>query len=95
MFTPRNNIEINSGYCDKEVAAIDTLYDICDAEFNSRIDVHNSIETASGENSWARYYLLHEVRKIAMRENLYVSYHMTYVVAKHIARDWYAQRESV
>lgn len=71
----------------------DTLFDICDAELNSRIDIHNSFDVARGEASWARYTLLHEVRKIADREGIYCSYHMAFVVASKLSEIWFEQKE--
>lgn len=39
MFSPRNHIELHHVMtCEVELA--DTLFEICDAEFNSRKDVH-------------------------------------------------------
>ena len=95
IITPRNRITISAGYGAQEVGYVDTLYEICDAEFSSRADVHNSFGSARGEASWARYYLLHEVRKIAIREDLYMSFHMAYVIAQRIAKDWFEQKETV
>lgn len=93
--TPRNNIKIAVGYGNKEVEFADTLYEICDAEFNSRRDIHDSFTQVSGPNSWARYHLLHEVRKISIRENVYAGHHMTHMIAIKIAKDWFTQKEIV
>lgn len=95
IITPRHKIEINAGYGDKEIELVDSLYERCNAEFNSRQDIYNTFATTSCEASWARYYLTMEVRKIAMRENLYISIHISHVIAQRIAKEWFAQKEDV
>lgn len=92
MLSPRNKIEVCT-YTDREIEHVDTLYEICNAEFNSRTDVHSSFKSAKGAASWARYYLLHEVRNIATRDDIYCSYHMAFVVASKIAEVWFNLRE--
>lgn len=92
MFSPRNNIEIVT-LPTKEVETVDTLFELCDAEFNSRSDVHSSFQAARGAASWARYYLLHEVRKVAAREGIFCSYHMAFVVASKLSEIWFEQKE--
>ena len=93
VMTPRNKIIIAAGYGCKEIEFADSLYEICDAEFSSRKDIHTSFATAKGAASWSRYYLLHEVRKVAMRENIYASVHMSHMVANRLAQDWYEHKE--
>ena len=93
MITPRNKIQISVGYSSAEIEFTDSLYEICDAEFNSRKDVYYSFSTARGADSWARYYLVHEVRKIALRENLYVSFHVAHMISKKISDEWFTQKE--
>ena len=43
MLSPRNKIELYH-VMPSEVESVDTLFEICDAEFNSRKDVHDSFE---------------------------------------------------
>lgn len=92
MLSPRNKIEVATSY-PYQVELVDTLYEICDAEFNSRADIHNSFKTAKGVASWTRYFLLHEVRHVAAKNDIYCSYHMAYVVAKRIAEVWFEQED--
>ena len=75
-----------------EVVTIDTVYEIADAELNSRQDVHQSFAGAKGEKSWARHYLKYEVDKIALREGFILSWHGAMTVARKIANDWFLQR---
>ena len=93
MFSPRNKIETVT-MMKTEVEIVDSLFELCDAEFNSRSDVHNSFHSAHGAASWARYFLLHEVRKVAARENIFCSYHMAYVVASKLSEIWFEQKET-
>lgn len=88
MLSPRNHIELY--HCmNSEIGAVDTLFEICDAEFNSRKDVHDSFAKAKGLLSWVRYYLSHEVSKIARRENVLCSNHLSLIVATAIAKIWF------
>lgn len=75
-----------------EKAVVDSLYEICDAEFNSRFDVHQSFQNSKGEASWARYFVLHEVQKVATREGISASWYLTKMIADKIAKDWYLAR---
>ena len=93
MLTPRNKIQLAIGYHSKEAEVADSVYEICDSEFNSRNDIHNSFLSAKGEASWARHYLLHEIRKVAIRENLYISVHVAHQIGLRIANDWFKQKE--
>lgn len=77
------------GMMQSEIQTADYLYCVCDAEFGSRQDVHSSYATAKGEKSWARYFLLHEVQKVAQREGLFCSHHTALKVAQRIAEDWF------
>ncbi len=95
MITPRNKIRLAVGYDAKEIENTDSLFEICDAEFNSCAAIHHSFASAKGAASWARYYLLHEVRRVAMRENIYASYHIAHMVAVKIADIWFEQKETV
>jgi hypothetical protein len=92
MLSPRNQIEIVT-LPKPQVETVDTLYEICNAEFNSRQDIHSSFNSARGAASWARYVVLHEVRKVAKREEMYCSYHMAFVVASKLSEVWFAQKE--
>lgn len=76
-----------------EIDAVDTLYEICDAEFNSRKDIHDSFERAAGLKSWARYYLLHEVKKIAKRDGIMCSEYLAHRVAGAIAEMWFERQD--
>lgn len=91
MLSPRNQIEVATMMA-SEIKIVDTLFDICDAEFNSRQDVHTSFASAQGESAWTRYYLLHQVRDVASREHLMCSYHLAYVVAKKLAEVWFSRK---
>ena len=93
MFSPRNQIEIVTSP-PTEVETVDTLFELCDAEFNSRADIHASFKSARGAASWARYFLLHEVRHVAAREHIFCSYHMAYVVASKLSEIWFEQKET-
>lgn len=92
MLSPRNKIELHH-VMPSEVEAVDTLFEICDAEFNSRKDVHESFKNARGSKSWARYYLLHEINKIAIRESMVCSHHLTLIIANVIACIWFGCSE--
>ncbi len=92
MITKRNKIEIATLH-KEQIAAVDNLFDICDAEFNSCANVHKSFEHARSANNWSRYYLLHEVRRVADREEMFCSYHMAFVVSSRLAEIWFEQRE--
>lgn len=91
MLSPRNQIEIVPGYGVDQVTIVDTLYEICDAEFTSRDDIHRSFRSARGAASWARYILLHEVRAVAVREDMFCSYHMAFVVASKLSEVWFSR----
>jgi len=91
--SPRNQIEVPH-MMPTEIGMVDTLYEICDAEFNSRADVHHSFAACKGAKSWTRYYLLHEVRKVAARESIMCSYHMAFVIATKISEIWFEQKEA-
>lgn len=92
MLSPRNQIEVVTMF-HSQVQVVDTLFDICDSEFNSRQEVHTSFKNASSMEAWARYYLLHEVRNVAQRESLHCSYHMSFVIAKKLSELWFEHRE--
>jgi len=77
---------------DSEKSTVEWLYEICDAEFNSRFDVHRSFQHSKGEASWARYYVLHEVQKVATREGIASSWFLSKMVADKISKDWYLAR---
>lgn len=92
-YTPRNKIQATTLPVQHWQDA-DTLFEICDAEFNGRKDIYNSFVQAKGSKSWARYTLLHEVRKIADREGIYCSYHMALVVAVKLSEIWFEQKDT-
>lgn len=87
MLSKRNQIPMNDVLALSD--DIDTIYETCDAEFNSRIDVYRSFKTARGKKSWARYYLLHEVQKICQRDGIYMSQFHCQNIADRISDDWY------
>lgn len=92
MLSPRNGIELyHVMTC--EIDAVDTLFEICDAEFNSRKDVHDCFDRSIGLKSWARYYLSNEVEKVAKRENIMCSKHLAHIIATEIAGIWFEQNE--
>jgi hypothetical protein len=92
MLSPRNGIELyHAMTC--EIDAVDTLFEICDAEFNSRKDVHSNFENASSSKRWANNYILHEVQKIAAREHILCSRHLAQIIATEIAGIWFGQSE--
>ena len=92
MFSPRNHIELYH-VMSSEIDAVDTLFEICDAEFNSRKDVHDCFDRAIGLKSWARYYLSNEVKKVAQRENIMCSDHLSLIVATELAKVWFDCKE--
>lgn len=92
MLSPRNKLEITH-FMTSEIDTVDSLFDICDAEFNSSADVHRSFEYSRGAASWARYYLLHRVQDVARREGMFCSYHMAFIIATKLSEIWFAQKE--
>jgi hypothetical protein len=74
-----------------EATVLDEVYVVCDAEFNSRQDVHESFKHARGVKSWARFYLMHEVGKVAHRDGYQLSYYQRELIAQKISQDWFAQ----
>jgi hypothetical protein len=93
MLSPRNKIEVVPGYTPREIDALDTLYDICNTEFTGRNDVHISFARAPGIDAWAQYYLIHEVKHVAYRAEIYCSFHMAYVIAMRLSTVWFAHKE--
>lgn len=93
ILSVRNQLEVTY-FMKNEVDTVDTLFDICDAEFNSSADVHASFARAKGAKSWTRYYLLHKVQDIAQREGMFCSYYMAYTIATRLSEIWFAQRET-
>ena len=89
MSTVRNDID-TTNVIPAEAEYIDTLYEICDAEFTSRQDIHESFVNARGERSWANS-LRWEVQKIARREGFSLGQYPCECVAKQIAQDWWDQ----
>lgn len=90
MLSKRNAIPMNDVLSLSD--DVDTVYETCDAEFNCRIDVHRSFQSARGEKSWARYYLLHEVQKICQRDGISLSQFHCENIATRISNDWYKHR---
>jgi len=78
-----------------EVESIDALYEICDAEFNSRFDVYQNFLSAKGEKSWARYYLRWEVQRVAERDGISCSWFMSMKIAEQISKDWFAEKKLI
>jgi len=72
------------------VAHMDEVYVSCDAEFNSRHDVHESFAQARGVKSWARFYLMPEVAKVAYRDGYTLSSYQILLISMKIAEDWFA-----
>ena len=94
MLSPRNKLEVTH-FMKSEIETADTLFEVCDAEFNSSAEVHKSFERARGAASWARYYLLHKVQDVARRDGIFCSYHTAYIIATKLSEIWFAQREMV
>ena len=94
MFSPRNHIELHH-VMQSEIELVDTLFEICDAEFNSRKDVHDSFNRESSPKRWARYYLVHEVLKSAKNNNLICSKHLASIIANELAGVWFGCSEVV
>ncbi len=92
-YSPRNNIKIQ--YCGLPAKDIDTVFEICDAEFNSSAYIHESFKNARGYLSWARYFLIYEVWKVAQRENIYLSQYAALLVAQHLAKIWFESKDRV
>lgn len=86
--SPRNQLLVLH-MMPSEIENVDTLFEICDATFNSRKDVYASFASARGIKSWARYYLLHEVQREAQKTGMVCSYHMAYTVALAISKIWF------
>lgn len=93
MLSPRNKIEVATLH-KREIETVDNLFDLCDSEFNSRYDVHKSFESARGAASWARYFLLYEVRHVATNHDMFCSYHMAFVIATKLSEIWFEQKET-
>ena len=72
------------------IELMDEVYVVCDAEFNSRRDVHESFSKARGVKSWARFYLMHEVEKVAQRDGHQLSYFQRELIATKISENWFA-----
>jgi hypothetical protein len=88
MSTVRNDID-TTNVIESEAEFLDTLYEICDAEFTSREDIHNSFVNARGQKSWANT-LRWEVQKIANRDGIQCGQYTAQKVADRIANDWFA-----
>lgn len=94
MFTPRNRIEVHH-FIPSEMEVVDTLYEICDTEFASRKDVHESFDKETSAAKWASQYLFREVRKVDVREDLVCSAHIVRIVSEELAKLWFSQKETV
>ena len=88
MLSQRHGIELHH-VMQGEIDSVDTLFENCDAEFNSRADVHSSFERETSSKRWARYYLSHEVTKVAIRDGIPCSNHLSHIVANEIAGMWF------
>jgi hypothetical protein len=90
MFSTRNHLPMHDiiGSSDD----IDTVYETCDQEFNSRFDVHQSFQHSKGEASWSRYFLMHEIQKICTRDGINLAWAARKVIADRVAHDWYLSR---
>ncbi len=91
ILSVRNQLEVTH-FMKSEIDTVDTLFEICDAEFNSSADVHASFARAKGAKSWTRYYLLHKVQDVAQREDMFCSFYMAYIIATKLSEIWFAQR---
>jgi len=93
MFSKRNNLSMRDivGSSDD----IDTVYETCDAEFNSRYDFHQSFQQSKDEATWVQYYLIHEIQKICTRDGINLARAARKIIAERVAYDWYlARREN-
>jgi hypothetical protein len=89
MFTtPRNQIEVDRLDI-IETTNIDTLFEICDAEFNSRADVHASFADATRPSLWMLGFLIPQIKLIAAREHIHCTDYIAECVAKPIACMWF------
>lgn len=89
VLSTRNRIDITNLAVESD--DIDTIYETCDQEFNSRQDIHLSFERAAGIKSWARFYLLHEVTKVCQRDGIMLHYASRLAVAMKVAEDWFKE----
>lgn len=96
--TSRNNFN-DSHLMQSEIAAIDAMYEIVDAEFNSRSDIHamwNNLATRHEEfRGLFAQHLRWEVEKVSQREGLFVSRYSVEQVCKRIAEDWWRTYDNV
>jgi len=89
MSTIRNGID-TTNVMPNEVEILDSLYEICDAEFTSRIDIQTSFHQSRGQAAWANQ-LVWEVQKVARREGFQCSQFSAKKVADQIADDWFRE----
>lgn len=89
--TPRNQIQIQNDY-PEVLIAVDTVYEIADAELNSDKHVHQLWENlAASHKEFRRTFareIRHKIEKIAQREGMYVHRHGAECIALRIAQDW-------
>lgn len=90
MQSKRNGLPMNDALANPD--DIDTVYETCDAEFNSCKEVHDNFKTAKSEDGWVRFYLHFAVKMVCERDGIYLSEHHQKVVARQIARDWFTAR---
>ena len=89
MFTtPRNQIEVRRLNA-AETTSIDTLFEVCDAEFNSRSDVHDSFADATSPSLWMVDFLIPQVKLVAARERIFCTHYIAECVARTIACIWF------
>lgn len=93
ILSTRNALDITGVLVESD--DIDTVYETCDQEFNSRKDIHLSFAAAAGIKSWARFFLLHEVQKICTRDNILLHQAARLVVANRIAEDWFKESRMI
>lgn len=93
MRTPRHNIDCNK-MMDEIAANIDTLFELCDAEFNSSTDIHASFNQAYKDHKtveeWVDDFLRVQVDKVMIGNKLYFDWEVRQLVAEEIARMWFA-----
>jgi hypothetical protein len=90
MISKRNNLTMRDIVDSSD--DIDTVYETCDAEFNSRYDFHQSFQQSKDEASWVQYYLIHEIQKICTRDEIDLSSAARKIIADRVAYDWYLSR---
>lgn len=90
----RNQLDV-SHMMDSERTAIDTLYEIADAELAADKTIHDIwARLANNHTEFRKLFAkaLHpHVQSIGGREQMYASWHMCNIIAQQIATDWWLE----